>query len=374
MKDLTINLNTHPEQSDSSLKGQRVKIKDSDLVFFTTQLSIMLESGVILSDALDSIAAQRKLGLFGVVLLEISEKIKAGRSFSEALSCYPTIFNSMFVGMVRASELSGRMSEMLEVLGRYLNAESETKKQVRGAMIYPLIMLLMSIAATGSLMFFVLPRFSKIYESRGADLPALTQMLVDFSQILGDPQSLAVIFTSLLSVFFLWHYWRSTPSGKSVIDSIMLHTPVVGMMYVDAVVTRNMRTLSAMVNTGVSILESLEVVKDSCDNIHFKNLWASVDNKIREGYQFSEAISISQGGNLLAPGVMQMLRAGEKSGKLGHVCDKISVFYEKKLENSIKLVTALIEPIMITIMGAVIGTIAIALLLPVFRISSVMTQ
>ncbi len=373
MNDFTINLD-RPERTDKPFKGQRLKVKDSDLVFFTTQLSIMLESGVILSEALDSIAAQRNLGLFGVVLLEISEKIKAGRSFSEALSCYPTVFDSMFIGMVRASELSGKMSEMLDVLSTYLNAESETKKQVRGAMVYPLIMLLMSVAATGSLMFFVLPRFSKIYESRGADLPALTQMLVDFSQILGDPQSLAVIFTSLLSVFFVWNYWRSTPSGKSVVDSVMVRTPVIGVMYVDAVVTRNMRTLSAMVNTGVGILESLEVIKDSCDNVHFKELWASVDKKIREGYQFSEAISISQGSNLLAPGIMQMLRAGEKSGKLGHVCEKISIFYEKKLQNSIKLVTALIEPVMITVMGAVIGTIAIALLLPVFRISSVMTQ
>ncbi|GAG47161.1 unnamed protein product, partial [marine sediment metagenome] len=163
------------------------------------------------------------------------------------------------------------------------------------------------------------------------------------------------------------------------IDFIKIRTPVLGTMFIDMVVTRSMRIMATMVNTGVNLLDSIEVMQGSCENYYFQRLWAETDEKIRDGYQLSESILISADGEagrtrLIAPGIIQMLRAGEKSGKLGEVCDKISVFYEKKLEASIRSVTALIEPLMITILGIVIGTIAIALLLPVFRISSVIAH
>jgi len=173
-----------------------------------------------------------------------------------------------------------------------------------------------------------------------------------------------------------------------VIDFIKIHTPVLGTMFIDMVVTRSMRIMATMINTGVSLLDSIEVIRNSCENYYFQRLWATADEKIRDGYQLSESIMISMGSDvtslgeksrssanqLIAPGVIQMLRAGEKSGKLGEVCSKVSDFYEKKLETSIKAVMALIEPLMITILGAIIGTIAIALLLPVFRISTVIAH
>ncbi len=145
-------------------------------------------------------------------------------------------------------------------------------------------------------------------------------------------------------------------------------------MFIDTIVTRSMRIMATMLNTGVSLMDSIVVIQGSCDNYYFKQLWTGVNDKIRDGYQLSESIMISPSNQLMAPGIIQMLKAGEKSGKLGEVCDKISVFYEKKLESSIRNVMALIEPIMITILGGVIGTIAIALLLPVFRISNVIAH
>jgi type IV pilus assembly protein PilC len=145
-------------------------------------------------------------------------------------------------------------------------------------------------------------------------------------------------------------------------------------MFIDAVITRSMRIMATMVNTGVSLLDSIDVIQGSCENYYFQRLWTGADQKIRDGYQLSESILISPSGELIDPAIIQMLRAGEKSGKLGEVSDKISLFYEKKLEASIRSVMALIEPLMITILGAIIGTIAIALLLPVFRISSVIAH
>jgi type IV pilus assembly protein PilC len=355
------------------------KIKQSDLILFTTQLAVMLDSGVVLSDALDAIVEQAEFGAFKTIIMDLSETIKSGENFSKALAEYPRTFSPMFISMVRASEASGTMVEMLRVLSGYLTFETETRKRIKGALTYPFVMALMAVAATGTLMFFVLPRFMKIYESRGAALPKLTQILVGLSQILGDFQVMTIIVTVLILTSVALYYWAATVTGRRVIDFVKIRTPVLGTMFIDTVVTRSMRIMSTMVNTGVNLLEAIEVMQGSCENYYFQELWAGTDKKIRDGYQLSEAIQISLGdgaghAQLIAPGIIQMLRAGEKSGKLGEVCDKISVFYEKKLEASIKAVMALIEPLMITILGAIIGTIAIALLLPVFRISSVIAH
>ena len=364
------------------------KVKRSELILFTTQLAVMLDSGVAISDALDAIAEQAEQGSFKMIIMEVSETIKGGENFSQALLAYPRVFNSMFISMVRASEASGEMVEMLGVLSGYLSFEADTRKRIKGALTYPFIMALMAVAATGTLMFFVLPRFTKIYEARGTSLPKITQVLVGFSQLLGNFRVMTVVVTVLILVSVALYYWIQASSGRRVIDFIKIRTPVLGTMFTDMVVTRSMRIMATMVNTGVSLLDSIEVIGRSCENYYFQRLWATADEKIRDGYQLSESILISMGGEgttigeknssvtarLIAPDVIQMIRAGEKSGKLGEVCGKISDYYEKKLEGSIKSVMALIEPLMITILGAIICTIAIALLLPVFRISSVIAH
>ena len=164
------------------------KVKQAELILFTTQLSVMLDSGVVLSDALDAITEQAERGTFKMIIMDVAETVKSGENYSKALAGYPKVFNTMFISMVRASEASGKMAEMLKVLSGYLNFEAETRKRIKGALTYPFIMTIMAVAATGTLMFFVLPRFTKIYESRGAALPKITQILVSFSSILGDFQ------------------------------------------------------------------------------------------------------------------------------------------------------------------------------------------
>lgn len=350
------------------------RVSSSELIMFTTQISVMLDSGVVLSDAIEAISEQMKPSPFRQVVRHIAFRIRNGESFSSALLAYPRIFDTMYVSMVKASEASGKMTRMLEVLSGYLNADADTRKQVKSAMIYPVIMLLTAVAATGSLMFFVLPRFTKIYEARGAALPKLTQVLVNFSSCLGDPVFLAMAVSAGVLGFWGLSAWKRTETGRKLIDWVKIKTPVFGTMYVDAVMTRSTRILSTMVNTGVNLLDALEVMKDTCDNYYFQNLWKHADAKIRDGFQLSDAAMLSPYNYLIAPGILQMLRAGEKSGQVGQVCDKISIFLEKKLQNSIRAATALIEPLMIILMGAIIGTIAIALLLPVFRVSSIMAH
>ena len=350
------------------------RMSKTEVITFTNQLSVMLASGVVLTDAMDAIAEKARPSAGKAVIEDLSHRIKGGESFSTALAGYPRIFDSMFISMVKASEASGKMPEMLDVLGGYLNAEAETRKQVKGAMIYPFIMILMAIAATGTLMFFVLPSFTVIYQSRGASLPKLTQVLVSFSQLLANQQAMTLALTTGIVLYFVVSFWAKTAGGRRLIDYMNIHAPILGSMVVDTIMTRSMRIMATMLNTGVSLLDAVEVIKESCDNSHFHELWSQTDDRIRTGYQLSEAITISRNGDLVDPGVIQMLRAGEKGGRLGAVCDKISIYYEKKLQNSIRTATTMIEPVMIVIMGSIIGTIAIALLLPVFRISSVIAH
>lgn len=362
------------KQSSTIPVNPAVKVKQSELILFTTQLSVMLDSGVVLSDALDAIAEQSQESKFKTVVMDVAEMVKSGESFSKSLQTYPRVFNPMFISMVKASEASGKMAEMLNVLSSYLSFEAETRKRIKAALTYPFIMALMAVAATGTLMFFVLPRFMRIYEAKGAALPKITQVLVKFSKIIGNFQTMTIVLTVVVIASVALYYWVKTVSGRRVIDFIKIRTPVLGTMFIDLVVARSMRIMATMVNTGVGLLDSIQVMRGSCENYYFQRLWATADKKIRDGYQFSESIIISSGSDLIEPGIIQMLRAGERSGKLGDVCDKVSVFYEKKLDNSIKSVMSLIEPLMIIILGVIIGTIAIALLLPVFRISSVIAH
>ena len=351
-----------------------IRVKQSELILFTTQLSVMLDSGVVLSDALDAISNQAEHGAFRMIVISVAKKVEGGDNFSTALAEYPKVFNSMFISMVKASEASGKMAEMLRVLSGYLEFESETRKRIKGALTYPFIMALMAVAATGTLMFFVLPRFARIYEAKGAELPKITQMLVGLSRILDNFRVMTVVLTVMVMVSMALYYCAGTLVGRRVIDFVKIRTPVLGTMFVDMLVTRSMRIMATMLGTGVNLLDAIEVIQGSCDNYYFQQLWAGADKTIRDGYQLSDSIQVSQTSELINPGIIQMLRAGEKSGRLGDVCDKISRFYEKKLESSIKMVMALIEPLMIIILGGIIGTIAIALLLPVFRISSVISR
>jgi len=259
----------------------RAKVKSAELILFTTQLSVMLDSGVVLSDALDAISEQAEKGILRTIIKNIAYDVKNGDNFSKALAGYPKVFDSMFISMVKASEASGTMAEMLNVLSGYLTFESETRKRIKSALTYPFIMALMAVAATGTLMFFVLPRFMGIYEAKGAELPKLTQILVSFSKILGNFEIMTIIVTTAIIASAGLYYWARTISGQRVLDYIKIHTPVIGTMFIDTVVTRSMRIMATMVNTGVNLLDSIQVMQGSCQNYYFQRLWVGTNCRNR---------------------------------------------------------------------------------------------
>ncbi|MDD5010778.1 MAG: type II secretion system F family protein, partial [Phycisphaerae bacterium] len=328
--------------SAKSADGSSVsKVKQSELVLFTSQLSVMLSSGVVLSEAVESIASQTQSGVFQDILFDISERLQGGENFSSALSGYPKIFNPMFVGVVQASEASGKMPEMLEVLQKYLEGEMETRKQIKGAMVYPVLMMVMSVLATTILLFFILPKFTGIYESRGRALPRITQMLVGFSEIMSDFRSVSIIFTGLVIIAGGIYYALTTRWGKRTVDWLKINSPVIGVMFTDTIMTRSTRILATMLNAGVTLFEALQIVRNACGNFYFNRFWQETSDRVESGFQFSEAMKFAANSEMVSPVVIQMIKAGEKSGDIGEVCSKISDFYDKKLKSTIKNVTSL---------------------------------
>jgi type IV pilus assembly protein PilC len=380
---------------------RRFRVKQNELIFFATQLAVMLDSGVVLSDALDAIGQQSAPCSFKTIIESVAEKVKNGQCFSASLACYPTVFTPMFISIVKASEASGKMVQMLQTLSEYLNFEQDTRRQIKSALTYPLAMAIMACFAVGVMMFFVLPKFAKIYEAKRAALPMITQVLLYLSTVFQDGRKMMAVVTVLLMVSVVIHYCRRTPTGRRIVDFVKIRMPILGTMFINLVITRSMRIMATMVNTGVSLLDAVEVIRGSSNNYYFQQLWSAADKNIRDGYQLSESIEKATGrwrpargtldesrgtsavrrpssvgtmNALIGPSIVHMLRAGEKSGRLGQVSDKISVFYGKKLEASIKNVTTLVEPLMISFLGTIIGIIAIGLLLPIFRISSIIAR
>jgi type IV pilus assembly protein PilC len=168
----------------------------------------------------------------------------------------------------------------------------------------------------------------------------------------------------------MFFYAINTPPGRRMVDWLKIYTPVLGTMFVDAIMTRSTRILATMLTTGVAVLDTLQIVRNTCDNVYFERFWSETSDRVEAGFQFSEAMNVASYSELIPPAIIQMIRAGEKGGTVGAVCEKISDYYDKKLRASIKVVTSLIEPLMIVIMGCIVGTIAVALLLPIFRIAT----
>jgi type IV pilus assembly protein PilC len=303
------------------------------------------------------------------VAIDICNQVKAGVEFSAALETHPKLFGTLFVALMKASEASGTMPQMLQRACEYMQQERETVKKVKGAMVYPVCMLSFCTLVVVGLLAFVLPRFETIYAGKGATLPLPTRILLGLSNGLVH-YWYAVIGGVVGAIVLAIVYFRS-PSGRIFADRMRLALPVIGGIYKKACLARSLRTLATMVNTGVSLLEGLTITARVSGNHFYQEIWDRVAGQVKEGSNISEHLFKAK---LIPPSVAQMICAGEKSGKLGTVMDRIAQFCEDDMKTSIKTMTGLIEPAMIIIMGALVGFIAISLLLPIFSMAKVVAR
>ncbi|MEM6504408.1 MAG: type II secretion system F family protein [Planctomycetota bacterium] len=344
----------------------RQKIRRQDVITFAHQLAVMVDTGVSISEALSCCADQSESEGFKKVLQEVADEVRGGRELSAALSMHPKVFPPVMVSLVRASEVSGTMGKMLDRISKYMAKEAVTARKIKSALTYPAIMITAVLIITSGLLLFVLPRFASIYSNRGAALPAPTQMLLGLSASVQNYWwAYLLVIAGLITTGVLGF---TTEAGRRITDKLKLDLPVIGPLFRKLYVTRSMRTLGTMVEAGVPILDMIPIVRSVTNNSTFDELWDEVDQRLRNGSQLSAPFFSTE---LIPQSVAQMVFAGEKSGRVGEVMYKVADYTEEEFDEQVKAATSYIEPAMVVTLGAIIGFVAIALLLPIFQVSKV---
>ena len=339
-----------------------------DILDFTTQLAVMIRAGISIRAALDGISEQVQNAKFRRILFQIKSDVESGKQFSEAITRHPKLFGPLYVNMVKASEMSGSFAKMLDRIAAYLAQEIETRKMVIGASIYPGIIALMAISTTGFLLTFVLPSFAGVFKGKEDALPGPTIFLMGLSTFMVKYWWL-LLLTAVVTISSFIAFIR-TEFGGLWWDKFKISAPIIKRMFRALYISRSLQTMGELLNAGVPMLDTIAITGDIAGNRHYKRLWRSVYGAVKQGKKVQTQLSRS---TLLPRSVIQMISAGEESGKLGEVLDEISIFYSKALKDAIKTVTSMIEPIMIVLMGSVVGFIAMAIILPIFKMSSLVS-
>ena len=336
-----------------------------DVLNFTTQLAVMVRAGISLRQALDGIAEQSENPKFQKILYGIKQDVESGKPFSEALAKYPKLFGPLYINMVRASEMSGSFSQMLDRIATYLAQQIETRAMVIGAMIYPGVIASMAIGVTIFLLTFVLPKFADVFAGKEAAMPWPTIFLMNLSSFM--VQWWWAVLGGLLAVLIFLVFLSKTEPGGWWFDQLKLRVPIFKRMFRALYISRSLHTMGELVNAGVPMLDTLAITGEIAGNRMYKRMWRSVYSSVKQGKKIIQPLQKTP---LLPKAVVQMVGAGEESGKLGEVLDEVSTYYAKQLREAIKTVTSMIEPIMIVIMGSIVGFIAMAIILPIFKLST----
>lgn len=333
---------------------------------FTTQLAVMVRAGIGIRAALEGIADQTEHHRFKQIILGLKSDVESGKQFSEALSRHPKLFNPLYVNMVRASEMSGSFGQMLDRIASYTAQQIETKKMVIGAMIYPGIIATMAVGVTVFLLTFVLPRFATVFSGKEDVLPWATTFLMGLSDWMVHNWPMLIGAIVVFGVgFFLF---AKTEFGAYWIDVAKLKLPLFKRMFRALYISRSLQTMGELINAGVPMLDTIAITGDISGNKIYKTMWRNVYASVKQGKKIAGTL---MQGRLLPHAVVQMIGAGEESGKLGEVLDEVAGYYSKQLRDAIKAVTGMIEPIMIIIMGSIVGFIAMAIILPIFKMSQI---
>jgi type IV pilus assembly protein PilC len=298
--------------------------------------------------------------------VQLKTDVEAGKQFSEALARQPKLFGALYINMVRASEMAGNFSKMLDRIAAYIAQQIETKKMVIGAAIYPSVIGTLAIGVTVFLLTFVLPKFYSVFEGKEDVLPWATTFLMSLSRgmVAYWPYILGCI---VVGGGGLYAFTR-TELGSFWVDTAKLRVPIVRTMFRSLYISRSLQTMGQLVNAGVPLLDTLAITGEISGNQLYRGMWKKVYTAVKTG---KKIVTPLQKDNLLPKAVTQMISAGEEAGKLGEVLDEISVYYSKQLKDAIKAVTGMIEPLMILAMGTIVGFIAMAVILPIFKMSQI---
>jgi len=348
------------ERSSSGGRFRRIRTKDK--VLFSRQLSTLINAGLPLVQSLRSVSAQTGNKALRVVVTQVIADVEAGISFSKALAKHPTVFNRVYISLVAAGESSGTLDKALERLADQQEKDADILSKVRGAMIYPTIVLLVMLVVVTFMIVKVLPTVQSIYAGlAGVSLPLITRVLLVISHFIIHFWWLVIIIVVLLIVF--GSRWARTLGGRQVIDKVKMKAWPIGHLYMKMYMARFARTGTTLVASGVPLLQMLAITGEAVDNVHIEGSLKRAADKVKGGKSLSEALDKDPNFLELVP---NMLKIGEQSGALETMLAKVADYYEKEVDNEIKNLSTIIEPVMMIIMGIVAITIVAAILLPIY--------
>ncbi len=351
-----------PREINLSFLGGGVKTKD--ILVFTRQFSVMIDAGLPLVQALDILGSQSDNPAFKKVLLAVKARVEAGSTFADALAEHPKVFDQLFVQLTRAGEIGGILDTILQRLGAYIEKNEKLARRVKGAMVYPAIVLFVAVGVTVVLLAFVTPTFEKMFKDFGGAMPAPTQFLINLSHALTDNWYIFVSVPIALVVAF--KMFVRNPRGRDLWDAFTLKSPLFGPLVRKIAVARFTRTLGTMLSSGVPILDALEIVAKSAGNKVIERAILFTRAKISEGKNMASPLADTK---VFPSMVVQMIGVGEATGAMDQMLSKIADFYDDEVDVAVSALTSMIEPFMMVFLGGVVGGFLIAMYLPIFSIA-----
>jgi type IV pilus assembly protein PilC len=332
---------------------------------FTRQLATLVKAGMPILRSLEVLSRQEKRPAFKAVLDSIADTIRSGGNFSDGLAANEHVFDRLYINMVKAGEAGGVLDTVLERLSVFMEKAQKIMGKVKSAMIYPVIIVSVATAIVSVLMIFVVPKFQEIFTGllKGQPLPWLTQMLLDVSNFLKNHYLTAI--GGLFAAYFAFKFFSKTKLGRKIIDWSLIHMPVVGDLFLKAAIGRFTRTFGTLLASGVPILQALTITRDTSGNVHIANAINVVHDRVKEGDNVAKPLESTH----IFPGmVTSMIEVGEETGALPDMLTRIADTYDEEVDNAVAGLTSIIEPIMIVFMAVMVGTIVIALFLPLVSI------
>jgi type IV pilus assembly protein PilC len=339
-------------------------IGQKDLVIFTRQFATMIDAGLPLVQCLDILGTQLDNLAFREVLMKVKGKVESGSTLADSLGDHPKVFDTLYVQLVAAGEIGGILDTILNRLAQYIEKNEKLKAKVKGAMVYPSVVLVVAVGVTVVLLLFVTPTFEKMFKDFGGAMPAPTQIIIDISTWL--QHYILYLVGVIVGLIFAFRAWINWPRGRIQWDNIVIRSPIFGPLVRKVAVARFTRTLGTMISSGVPILDALEVVAKTAGNAVVERAIRYTKEKISEGKTIVQPLAETK---VFPPMVVQMIGVGEATGAMDQMLTKIADFYDDEVDAAVAALTSLIEPVMMVVLGGVVGGFLIAMYLPIFSIA-----
>jgi type IV pilus assembly protein PilC len=350
---------------------QRKRVKPKILMIFTRQLATLIDSGLPLLRGLNVLAKQERDPVLKKTILKLADSVQSGETFSTGLAQHPVIFNDLYVNMVKAGELGGVLEVVLNRLAEFQEKAAKIKNKVAAAMVYPVIVMVLAVAIMAFLLVFIVPKFEAIFHDMLGDkpLPTITLFVIGVSRFVQNHW--LVLIGLIIALLAAYKFAARTRAGRSTIDRIKLRLPLFGSLIRKNSVSRFSRTLGTLVTSGVPILQALNITRETAGNTVIANAISQVHDSVKEGESIVQPLEASRA---FPPMVISMIDVGEETGQLPEMLLKIADVYDDEVDNSVAALTAMLEPIMIVFLALVVGTIVIALFMPLISIISSLQQ